>query len=489
MQAISLARFLPFPYFCDVTLEKKFLAFFLCYGLVQLFFGEKIPFNQGVGFDGGQYANMARGVEKYLAEGAPDYLVQRILPSAVINIALRAAGAELSTGAIVRGFALWNFWLILVSVALWGRIGKALGLGDSGKWIGFLGLFINFAVMKFYFYYPVLTDPAALALSLAMIYCFLRGNGAALIGLTIAGAFTWPTLLVQGLLLFLFPRGNSTRKPLVYSHLVIIVGTLLAILAWFTWRVHFIARHTDPSGMPVFEPTREVGIAILLLYAALAFKEICSDEQLWDIRRLARKLSPFRVLAAAIIFFGAKAVVSNYSAGASPLFAHSIRNLVFIGVKVPFLFVVGHVLYFGPIVLLVYFHWAGLCRLVHSQSVGLSLIFLIAVIFSFSSEARHTTALFPVVVVFLAKYLDQWKWEQRPIALFTALAAFCSKFWYPINSFAFPPLTFETALSFPWQNYFMHHAQFQSYTTYLIQAPVVAIAAMICWKLFRVTSR
>src|SRR5262249_45416437 len=87
-------------------------------------------------------------------------------------------------------------------------------------------LFVNFAVLKWVPYYPVLTDVYALTLGLLMLYCYLADRALALGVLTALGAFTWPPLIYQGSLLLLFPRDHGTEKALSPPRLGL--NTLLA---------------------------------------------------------------------------------------------------------------------------------------------------------------------------------------------------------------------------------------------------------------------
>ena len=67
-------------------------------------------------------------------------------------------------------------------------------------------MFLNFHTLKIAVCMPFNTDHYALLLSLIMLYAYLRDRGWLILLSGIVGAFSWPTLLITSLLLYLLAK-------------------------------------------------------------------------------------------------------------------------------------------------------------------------------------------------------------------------------------------------------------------------------------------
>jgi hypothetical protein len=145
--------------------------------------GEKVPVGGGLGWDGQVYGAMALDFRGTVLE-APitAYRVQRVLPSALVYAGLRGTGATRDVETVIRGFVVLNTVLLVGCVMLWTSIARALGIGPRGEWLGFVALFVNWAVLKQGTYYPVLTDISAFTLGLVGLHAYLVRGRATLFG-------------------------------------------------------------------------------------------------------------------------------------------------------------------------------------------------------------------------------------------------------------------------------------------------------------------
>src|SRR5262249_2247085 len=140
------------------------------------------------------------------------YYVQRVLPSAVLHHVLRLLAIPPTKPVIVWSFGLLNAALLALTAYIWCRVADQLGVGGRGRWLGFVGLFVNYAVLKMAAYYPVLTDIPAFAVGMLMLSCYLGRRHLALAAVTALGSFVWPTLFYQGALFLLFPRDRADAE-------------------------------------------------------------------------------------------------------------------------------------------------------------------------------------------------------------------------------------------------------------------------------------
>jgi hypothetical protein len=133
----------------------------------QVAFGERNPVNGGLRWDGLAYGSFASDLPgAVLHRAVPAYYVGRLLPSAIVWLAVHALGLDLnsSTSSIVTVFSIYNAVVLLGAVFAWTRITQVLVLPSSVAWLGSVALFVNFPVLKLYSFFPVQTDASALAL-------------------------------------------------------------------------------------------------------------------------------------------------------------------------------------------------------------------------------------------------------------------------------------------------------------------------------------
>lgn len=203
-------------------------AAILVYGLLAIWFGDLIPRGNGLGDDGREYAEIVRGFPASVAPGVLDrYRVGRVLPSIMVHCGLRAAGLSTSDDAnIIAGFRGLNLALLVGCAYLWHGVAQMLGIGVRGRWLGFVAMFCNFGVARMAFYYPVLTDTAALACSLWLYWAHVtRCHWLVLLG-GVAGGLTWPILPHLATVLLLFPYragissvgGSSPVTPTLFPY-------------------------------------------------------------------------------------------------------------------------------------------------------------------------------------------------------------------------------------------------------------------------------
>lgn len=112
------------------------------YGLIAICFGERIGVNEGRGWDGCYYADIAADFYGQVFPHRLDgYRIQRIVPSAVVHYSLRLLHLPTTNlDTIIRAFQVYNLLLLVVTVYLWNGIAGRLRLRSRGTWLGFVGL-------------------------------------------------------------------------------------------------------------------------------------------------------------------------------------------------------------------------------------------------------------------------------------------------------------------------------------------------------------
>jgi hypothetical protein len=103
------------------------------------------------------------------------------------------------------------------------------------------------------------------------------------------------------------------------------------------------------------------------------------------------------------------------------------------GTVVPGMFIVYHIIYFGPVVLVLILRWQSLCRRFGEQGLSMLLFMGMLVLLGLDSETRHLYVALPFLVAFAAKEVEELR--PRPIFwwCFAGLTLAFSTSWLAIR--------------------------------------------------------
>ncbi len=452
--------------------------------------GEKIEANDGFGMDGSTYGEWAANFdESVILGGLDDYAVQRVLPSAVVHYSLRLLSADLTETNVIRGFGALNIALITVSALFWSLIANALDIGPRGRVFGFVCLFINYAILKFASYYPVLTDVPCFAISLGMLYCYLTSKRLGLFALTAAGSIVWPTLFYEGALFLLFPRrADDVPAAPAPNKLNWIPAWLIAAAAsiYMTWLIFY----TDIrlAGSTETPPYAAVSIAFCFIYLLFGSCMLLDSHRLFQLGAAIKRAMNPSFLLSLLFLLGINRSLAALSAGASVNslgfsslgFGWAATEAALAGILKPLIFFVAHVIYFGPFIILAAFWFRPLCRSIHEQGLGLTLCVLVGFVMSIHSESRKIINFVPLIVPFVAKLSDRTDWRPYHYWLFGFISIVFSKVWLSIGG---APITFDPS-NYPDQLYYMSHGPYMANETYVIQGIASALVTVLLFSCY-----
>jgi hypothetical protein len=407
--------------------------------------GERTGFREGLGGDGFQIAHVTRDFPE-IGAFLDGYTVQRIAPSVLAYGLLQIIGAEPTNENIVSVFAVLDVLLVTGTAFVWSLTADALSLSRRGKNLGLAGLMLNWAVLKFIWFTPVLTDAPAMFVGGLSILLWLRGSVAGLVLATFAGAFIWPTQLLVGSLLLLFPRPDaeprqSPRERLprwLVPALFVSAATAIGVVGIQLQRTGFTIGNGTTETVAALMP---LSIAFSAGFLALASAPILARtrELTSEIRvdmQLARRLG----LVAALII---TVKLVQMGIAQSPTRAFSTEDflgrLVWTTTVLPGLFLVAHVSFFGPLVVVAVLAWRRTCDVIVALGPGLALVVLATIALSLFSESRTLFNVFPMVIPFVVKAVDTDQPSRLEAFIFIAAAILFSKIWLPLGSgFAHP---------------------------------------------------
>lgn len=456
----------------------------LAYSLWAIFGGEVLTVNGGFGWDGMSYAAIAKDFPgRVFGRRLDPFRIQRIVPSGAVYYGLRLAGLSTEDDShILRGFQVYNMLLLIAGVYAWNGVATRLGLSRRGTWLGFAAVYVNFAVLRMTFFYPVLTDTTALVAGMFLLEGYLAGRAWVVWLVGLGGAFTWPLLLPMALVLLVFPRRTATTATAAATRpklpACLAVGTAVALAA--LWRVFVVGQTIDGAGALWYSWTPAAAALVAAYLTASAW-------WLLDLNELAR---PRRVLGqarwqgaaaalglmVAVMLLRAVVFVPN---GAPEFTAkHFLCETLVKSVAKPGIFLVAHIVYFGPIVLAALLFWPEVCGRIRRQGPGMVVLAGTATVLSIGSESRQFVNFLPLVAAFTVQTLDERPRPRWHDGVFLAAALVLSKCWLPLNH---GPTTGNLE-QFPDQFYFMNHGPWMSDGMYLVQGVVVAaLAAVLVW--------
>ncbi len=482
----------------STRLHRHFLCFiillFFGWLIASLFFGERIPESNGIGWDGVTYAALLKDYPNMVFHsGLSLYTLQRIVPSGVIYYFLKLFHLSATDANIPLLFSLYNTVLLGFAVFLWQRLASKRQWQPNVQLLSFAGLFLNYAILKMNTYDPVLTDTTAFVLGLMMIYSVLLHKPLLLLLTTLIGAFTFPTLLFVGLLLFIFNTGNrvtTDKTTATFSPssglLALLSAIALVILLYF---IYFIAFPKEEMALSRNPKWLFLSLTALFIYFFAALMPVFSSCKQICVR-IINAANLTRIISALVIFLAVKYCLhffSNGEVGAlTPwrfLELIAVRSLAYPGI-----FLVSHVIYFGPLICLFIYFWREIIAYLTKTQPALLVVTLCYIFIAIDSESRQIINFMPLAIVVLAEILNQKKIPWVTAYGLVALSILISKVWLPLNHHAWISLSThppQASLHFPLQWYFMSQAPWMSQTFFIVNGIVVILTFLLLYPLKR----
>jgi hypothetical protein len=480
----------------------------LTFGLFNFFWGEKVPAGEGLGWDGLVYADMVRNLGTLISDAKlGSYYAQRILPSSAVHVLLALVGAPLTTPNIIRGFEVYNLFLLVGATWVWKRISDDQSLSLTGRWIGFGGLFFNYQSTKHLAYGPVVTDATALSLALLLLMFYLERKPLQLFAAAVIGAFVWPVASICGAFMLLFLHTNLPEQAIepalvqdeknarwyFFIKLAGFTFIALSILAYLVLSKgnpdsqHFCkipASWTDTIKFIAVPCTLEgivTGLPPLLWMLAALVMLIGSKSFLVAILSSFKKI-PLKLVALPLAAVLLPAVIVRMLSNpeiANPSSIHVLMEFIFLPPRGKFfLSYLALVILWGPLMLLILLRWKAFC--IQARRLGPAIVAIIAfsLPLGLAAEARFVTIAWPCCVLVLVRVLEDMKLNESFKWTLLALTVVYSQFWMKINLSPWTGSDTAGLLEFPKQMLFMHYGLWMNWTSYLVQLTILFFSAI-----------
>lgn len=463
---------------------RLFLILVLASVLLFGFFGEKIPVNNGLGWDGITYAKITKNFDEQFLKGEIDsYRFQRVLLPFLISKSLGLLQIAPSDAAIVTAYSVANLLCIALSVFLFFLIANALRLKPAVEIIGFSSLFFSFALLKYSLYYPVLMDTMAFCIGMAFTYFYVKRQFELCFLMVFLGAFVYPNFILFPLLLLFAPEaakeGGNPWLPKIAR--LGLVGLFALFVVYFYVVRDFPLIPEKMKVNPVNQTFLIPSVIGVMIYLYLT-NSLISLKQ--NLLAFYQSIHIKHILYFVGVVAASKLIISFFAAkGGFPIdskvYFYNILSQSFTN---PLNFWVAHAVYFGLAMLLLIFLTKAFREQVLQHGYGALAWMLAFGFFAIGNESRQLINAYPVFLLFLLMAMQR-SWEISPTFAYAyaLLSLLVSRFWYSINANGnFSNNTDITGfLEFPLQQYFMFQGPWTSNTMYgihLIGAGVLLLA-------------
>jgi len=444
-------------------------------------FGEKIPFNDGAGFDGAFYREVFRNfTTDFFTVGYDSFRIQRIFPFCLMNVVYNIAGIPLDNFHMMRGMQALHLLNILLQVVFFYKLAGLLRWKRSTTATLFALFFFNYYTLKNCGYEPFQTDGFAVTIALISYYAFLKGKRGISLAVSLLGLITWPTLTYVMLLLHVFPQKEGLPGPApsgtygrlasnAFKILPFAYAGLAMALVLFSFALH---KQANLEGLLLITPSPlRIGINLAAIVFALWF--IAATR----VKGIGIPYSPaaFRKsfsLKPALVMVACICAVSAF------LRLHTNEEFFFDGklflfqiiarpLKYPLITFVGHIVYWGALPALLIIFARDFTRNITEASPGHALALLAFLFLALDSEARHVATFMPLLLPALGHALDSADLKPKFAIYIIVLQLLLSHFYMPINVDGFAEALENGKFSTPEaQRYFMNYGPWMNGSHY-----------------------
>lgn len=459
-------------------------------------YSEKLPYNNGFGWDGAVYAGIVKNFETDIASGKIDgYYIRRILPAIIVGLPSRIFDIPVTSSYIVKGFVVADIINIILSTIFWLRIVFLLNLSATRILAGSILMFLSYPVMKYYAYYPVLTDSFVLSTSLAMLYYYLKENTFKLVLTIVAASFMWSTTTYLGLSLLLFPRNSKLQIPVHLrrrlSHMV--SWGAMGVVALFISKVIYRMYVAHDYNLTLLKTSPErvellpISIVLVLAYVYWCGHSGVAALEVSEKGRFVLSGTEFKTVVRTVVVIGAISAVQAWLAGkphpGTMTTSAQIKFIAWSSIKLPLLFLISSATYYGATMILLFLNLKEVLRKSHELGFGILLVISTGLALGLSAEPRFLTNIFPfmVLVVVLSGMFErlgalQW-------GLLIAIQLVASKLWLTIGASA---ADFDGSLqAYPAQRLFMSLGVWMSDLNALYHFIAAVVATVALWYVKR----
>lgn len=475
---------------------KKIIAhplFFPCiyvlWAVLYNAFGERLPVNYGLGWDGYKYADIAANLTN--STSIDSYQVMRIVPSTWVHAVFTWAGWAFESNSIITAFQWLNIICMAAGLYFMKKVFDHLKVEFRAQLLGFVLVLVNMAFLKFVFYYPVLTDAATFCLACMILYFYLAQQPVNLVLAGLLGAFTQPLLFYQAMVLLALPAMSTPWKE-AKGKKELVLGIASAVFLLLNIAYFIFSKQISAEMDYTLKVDRGLIYlsAVLLLAVYFFMPRMAANGHFFEWEYWKRQFSLNRVLLAVFILLCvALAAKLMNGTGKQPQFVFSLENIfqsvTVQGVTEPLISLSAHGFYYGTAIALMLLCWREFSQAVAGHGAGLVIAFLLLLfLFGNINESRRLVCVFPWVVVFvvvaLSKYTISWPFFIAVLVLNLAISRVWLHIGYDLNG----GYDADGIPAWPNQKFYMNLGPWMSRISWMIELGTLA-ASLIALFFFK----
>lgn len=446
------------------------------------YWGEKIPLQDGAGWDGQLYREFVMHFDTMLINAEIDaYHMHRILPFAISHLAMHLSGLPSTPANAMTVSIVMNQLVVILCMLVLFRIADRRQWRAETELIAFSSIFFSVSVLKMWGYYPFLTDPLTLLLSLLACLHYVERKHWWLFVDGLLAMLTWPMLSLVVLLLLMFPMPVASADQYIQEPCPVFRRLMAAYYPLMFLLFVVYKQHTHPgiafSEMFTMRPMSGIVLTVVAVLTTGAFYWLVTRWITPNWRHLLRLLlqrkSLLRIVIAFVAFVAVYKLMEWNSAPARFSVAQQFGQMAQLPASDWLIFLESPFVYLGPFFLLIVSLWPSVCRRVsHNETIGLLFVVLLALLFVVDIETRKHLSFFPFLLLLVMDNLNEMHLRRWVAPLFAVCSLFMSAFWLTINADgmqqALSSYSMDQYLRFPAQRYFMFYGPWQSHQVYVV---------------------
>ena len=395
----------------------------------------KLNWNQNATkWDSYIYISWVKDFPNILNNHVNAYHLQKIFPSISVNILMRIFNIPLSNENILLSFQYYNLIVFIGVTYFWLLISNQFKLNSLVK-IGSLTLLFLSINGTTWITLPAIIDPTALLLFTIILWAYFSSSTWIIFLTLIPSAFTWPSLIYFSSFLVGFPyQSREVSKQIsinLSKYILPLVRITPLILAFITLLFTIFQLHNElykewcaPADFsiytPFFEPLLYLSVICNTIFVYMAFKKIGSTISTSWLERFFSTIKSYGFLFRLLLFIGCYAFIQfliSYMASDDTVVVSGKRILsstFILPLIFPFSNILAHLIWYGPLVVLIIFNYNILIKSVLSKmNHGLILTIAMSLIFAINPESRYAFNLIQILLIYLSlTILQRFSWKQ-----------------------------------------------------------------------------
>jgi hypothetical protein len=503
----------------DLILRNTIVVSIIGILFFNIFFGEKIPVNNGKGWDGNYYYELSHelSVQQFFdGKTIGDYYIHRIAPWLFINVIEKfVCFFFVQSDCLVTTYQIAEIVLFLnlvIAVFLIIRIAHILNFRSVQTTLSIVLLLCNASILKISGYYIFLTEYYALTLMLCSIYFYLKKSIIALSLCTLVLNFTWPVLFFNYIMIYkLMIKQNSIPlhyKPSFFGETIRIFSIflmkyrlLISVFCGISFiilsiKASLIIRH-NPIAVGFYDNIMRfdnIGYIFGLLVNVISYFSIVlffiyfGISFLWRKNKL--KSSWFYSLRIIFLLTGIlclNCITSIFSNADVPNPSSPIFFLIYRILRIsslPWDVLICTSMYFGIFIYILILKRNQVYIFLMNQSWINIMAVSLSAIFMLNGEARMNIVIFPIVIFCLIRLIGNDPFIRRNIIYISIVALLLSRFYLPFGAFL-DGQNFTNFEFFPNQDYFMYFSPWLSWRGWLTSALVNGVVFVLIRKFLK----